>query len=87
LNHPSFKSERDTVIYHYGFTQTPETQSVVEIIQAYLSFGNVNFILVNYESVATNTLPVRKEHQSKCDKVIKVFLRRTLVQSAKTLRQ
>lgn len=58
VNHPSFSHARNTVIYHYGFTQTPVTQSVMEVIQAYLSFGNVNFILVNYESVTTNTLPV-----------------------------
>lgn len=58
LNHPSFSTDRNTVIYHYGFTQTPETQSVIEVIEAYLNFGNVNFVLVNYDSVATNTLPV-----------------------------
>lgn len=58
LNHPSFIRGRNTVIYHYGFTQTPETQSVIEVIEAYLTFGNVNFILINYASLTTNTLPV-----------------------------
>jgi hypothetical protein len=63
LNHPAFSRDRNSVIYHYGFTQTPETQSVMEVIQAYLSFGDVNFILVNYESVTTNTLPVNNGKQ------------------------
>lgn len=58
LSQPGFERERATVIYHYGFTQTPQTQSVVDVIEAYLRFGNVNFVLVNYASVATNTLPV-----------------------------
>lgn len=58
VNHPSFLRGRNTVIYHYGFTQTPETQSVIDTIEAYLTFGDVNFILVNYASIATNTLPV-----------------------------
>lgn len=58
FDHPAFVRERSTVIYHYGFTQTPETPSVVEVIQAYLTFDNVNVVLVNYASLTTNTLPV-----------------------------
>ena len=58
LNHPAFIRERSTVIYHYGLSQTPQTPTVSDIIQAYLTFDNVNVVLVNYASITTNVASV-----------------------------
>ncbi|CRL01566.1 CLUMA_CG014496, isoform A [Clunio marinus] len=54
LNHPAFVRNRNTVMYHYGLSQSPSTPTSLETIDAYLNFDNVNFIMVNYESIATN---------------------------------
>ncbi|CRL07574.1 CLUMA_CG020539, isoform A [Clunio marinus] len=54
FNHSSFLRNRNTVIYHYGSSQTATSSPIVETIDTYLSYGNVNFVLVNYESITTN---------------------------------
>lgn len=56
VNHASFNSARDTVFYHYGFTQTEETDTVVDVRNAYVTHGNVNFVLIYYLSAATNII-------------------------------
>lgn len=61
VNHPSFSSARDTVFYHYGFTQTESTDTVVEMANAYMFAGNVNFVLIYYLSAATNVITNTRE--------------------------
>jgi pancreatic lipase-related protein 2 len=54
--HSAFSSARDTVIYHYGFSQTENSDNVREIIDAYVTHGNANFILIFYDNLTTNTV-------------------------------
>lgn len=58
VNHPSFSHNRNTVMFHYGLSQAPGTPAVAEMTEAYVSAGNVNYVLVNYASIATNVSPV-----------------------------
>lgn len=45
-------------MFHYGLSQAPGTPAVAEMTEAYVSAGNVNYVLVNYASIATNVSPV-----------------------------
>lgn len=56
VSHPSYSSARDTVIYHYGFSQTENSDNVREVIDAYITHGNANFILIFYDNLTTNTV-------------------------------
>jgi pancreatic lipase-related protein 2 len=56
MNHASFRSDRDTVIYHYGFSQTENSDNVLEIINAYVSTDIANFVLIYYDNLTTNTV-------------------------------
>lgn len=49
-------------MFHYGLSQTPGTPAVVEMTEAYLQAGNVNFVLINYASIATNIASVSCQH-------------------------
>jgi len=54
VNHASFRHDRDLVIYYHGFSQTLQTPSVADVIDAYVHYGNVNVVFVNFASVATH---------------------------------
>ena len=56
ISHPSFSTGRDTVIYHYGFSETPATDSVQDIVNSYVQVDNVNFFLIFYDNLSTNTV-------------------------------
>lgn len=56
LDHPNFDHEKVTAIYNYGFTQTANQPSVRKIVDAYLTNGDFNFLLVNYDSILDYTL-------------------------------
>lgn len=56
LDNPQFDRRKQTVIYSYGFTQTVYQQSVREIVDAYLTNGDFNFVLVNYNSILAYTV-------------------------------
>lgn len=45
-----------TVIFLYGFTQTPDTEVVQDIQQSYVNANIVNFILVHYPNIQVNTV-------------------------------
>ncbi|XP_070498560.1 lipase member H-B-like [Chironomus tepperi] len=53
LNHPNFGRTRETVIFHYGAGQTIATPQVHDVITAYASRQQFNFIVVVYDDVAT----------------------------------
>ncbi|CRK93118.1 CLUMA_CG006613, isoform A [Clunio marinus] len=61
VSHPSFSSARNTVFYHYGFTQTENTDTVRDVINSYLQVGNVNIVLIYYTSVTTNAITNARE--------------------------
>lgn len=58
FNHASFIRTRRTVIYHYGFSQTPNSENVIDLVAAYRSTNDVNFILVHYNGLTQNTVGV-----------------------------
>jgi len=53
LNHPNFVRTRETVIFHYGAGQSVATPQVHDVITAYASRQQFNFIVIVYEDVAT----------------------------------
>ena len=55
-SHSSFNSNRDTVVYHYGFSQTESSDNVMDVVDAYNTKDNVNFILIFYDRLTTNTV-------------------------------
>lgn len=61
FSHPEFNNTRNTVFYHYGFTQTENSDNVVEVIDAYTIAGHSNFFLIYYLSVATNVITNARE--------------------------
>lgn len=60
-SHPSFIASRPTVFYHYGFTQSDTTDTVIDMINSYRSHGNSNFFLIYYLSAATNIITNARE--------------------------
>lgn len=54
LNNPIFNADRDSVFYHYGFSQTENSENVRDVIDASVTRGEQNFFLIYYLSVATN---------------------------------
>lgn len=61
FSHSAFDNARDTVFYHYGFSQTENSDNVVEVINAYTTAGHSNFFLIYYLSVATNVITNARE--------------------------
>lgn len=61
VSHPSFSTARDTVFYHYGFTQTETSDNVVDVINSYVTAGTTNFVLIYYLSAATNIITNTRE--------------------------
>lgn len=61
MNHPSFSTARDTVFYHYGFSQSDDSDNVRDVIDSYLAHGNVNFVLIYYLRVTTNVITNARE--------------------------
>lgn len=55
LNHQRFNVARDTTFYHYGFTQTENSDNVRDVIDASLTHGDRNFFLIYYLSITNNT--------------------------------
>ena len=60
-NHASFNSARPTVFYHYGFSQSDTSDTVLDIIRSYNSHGNSNFVLIYYLSATTNIITNARE--------------------------
>lgn len=54
LNQVAFISARDTVFYHYGFSQTENSANVVDVINASVTHLDRNFFLIYYLSIASN---------------------------------
>lgn len=46
------------MIYHYGFSQTPNSENVVDLVASYRATDDVNFILVHYPGITQNTVNV-----------------------------
>lgn len=61
MSHSSYVATRQTVFYHYGFTQTDTTDTVLDMIRSYNSHGNSNFFLIYYLSAATNIVTNARE--------------------------
>lgn len=55
-NHASFNVNRNTAIYHYGFSQTENSDNVREVINAYVGANTFNFIFIFYDNLTTNTV-------------------------------
>ena len=51
INHPHFKLNAPTVIFHFDEFETNRDQHVVEIISSYLYMQEYNMILVDYQNV------------------------------------
>jgi Lipase len=56
VSHTSFSRLRNTVVYHYGFSQTENSDNVRDIVNSYVSANNVNFIWIFYDNLTTNTV-------------------------------
>ena len=56
VSHSSFNNNRNTVFYHYGFSQTENTDNVREVINAYVGANTFNFIFFFYDNLTTNTV-------------------------------
>ena len=56
---------KKTVLYNYGFSQGANQAPVREVVDAYYENGNFNFILVNYNSILTNTVFVSIKNNNK----------------------
>lgn len=52
----SFDIAKITVFFFYGFTQTPNSDQVVEVKDAYVANGGYNFILIALNPVEYNVL-------------------------------
>jgi pancreatic lipase-related protein 2 len=61
VSHPSFSTARDTVFYHYGFSQSDDSDNVRDVIDASLTHGNANFVLIYYLRVTTNVITNARE--------------------------
>ncbi|KAG5667989.1 hypothetical protein PVAND_015946 [Polypedilum vanderplanki] len=48
LNHPGFHRNRQTVMFHYAQDQTITTPQVHDLVSAYATNGQFNYILVHY---------------------------------------
>jgi hypothetical protein len=60
-------------MYHYGFSQTTSSENVVDLVAAYRSTDDVNFILVHYNGITQNTVGVSYFYKSNRYKIIKEF--------------
>lgn len=60
-SHASFSAARNTVFYHYGFTQSDTTDNVIDLINSYNNHGNSNFFLIYYLSATTNIITNARE--------------------------
>ena len=61
FTHPAFNNARTTTLYHYGFTQTEDTDNVVDVINSYTATGDANFFLIYYLRTATNVVTNARE--------------------------
>ncbi len=52
---PAFNGNRDSVFYHYGFTQTENSDNVLDVIDASVVRADSNFFLIYYLNVNTLT--------------------------------
>jgi pancreatic lipase-related protein 2 len=56
VNHAQFNANRNTAIYHYGFSQTENSDNVREVVNAYVGANTFNFVLIFYDNLTTNTV-------------------------------
>lgn len=54
VNHQHFHGQRDAVFYHYGFSQTPNSENVRDVIDSSVLRNDRNFFLIYYLNVNTN---------------------------------
>ena len=66
LNHPNFGRTRETVIFHHGAGQTVATPQVHDVITAYASRQQFNFIAIVYDDAATISTDVSYSKYFKC---------------------
>ena len=51
INHPHFRTNERTVIFHFDEFESHRDQHIVEIISSYLYMEKYNVILVDYQNV------------------------------------
>ncbi|KAG5682564.1 hypothetical protein PVAND_011909 [Polypedilum vanderplanki] len=74
FDHPEFVRNRITVIYHYGFTQTPNSAVVQDVVNAYTQRNIVNFVLVHYDGITTNSITnARQLGEAIGDSLVQLF--------------
>lgn len=59
LTNPSFNNSRATILYFYGSLQTPSTDTVVSLKDAYLLNGDYNFVLFDSDASFYNFIVSR----------------------------
>jgi len=48
LEHPSFRHDRNLIVYTHGWQETLQTPSIIDLIEAYVHYDNVNVVFANF---------------------------------------